>query len=171
MIEAIQKRRSIRRYTDQPIEDEKITEILNASMCSPSAYHRNPWEFIVIKKESTKEKLAKATNYAGFAGNAPVIIVITANEPHAYRWLEDASIVAGYMYLETTNQGLGTCWVQIHGMETPEGHSSEDYARDILGVPKDYRILCMMPIGYPAEDLPEHDESKFDKNKIHEEKW
>ena len=171
MIEAIKKRRSIRRYTDQAVEKEKVDEILNAAMCSPSAYHRNPWEFIVVKKGSTLEKLSKSTNYASFVSKSPVIIVVTANEPHAYRWLEDSSIAAEHIYLEATNQDLGSCWVQIHGMETPNGIDSEEYARDILKVPTDYRILCIMTLGYPAEDLPEHDESEFDKSKIHTEKW
>ncbi len=171
MIEAIKKRRSIRRYQDQDVEKEKVDEILYAAMCSPSAYHRNPWEFVVVKKEATREKLANATNYASFASKAPVLIVVTANEPDAYRWLEDASIVAGYIYLEATNQELGSCWIQIHGMETPDGKDSEEYTRSILKVPKDHRILCMMTLGYPAEDLPEHDKSKFDKGKVHSEKW
>jgi nitroreductase len=56
-------------------------------------------------------------------------------------------------------------------METPDGKNSEDLVRSIINVPKEYRILCMMPIGYPAEDLPEHDEKDFDKSKIHSEKW
>lgn len=171
MIETISKRRSIRKYQTREVDEEKLTEILKAAMFAPSAMHRRPWEFVVIKDKQTKEKLGKATIYSDFAKDAPLIIVLCADETKDKRWIEDLSIAAAHIYLEATNQGLGTCFVQIRETKTPTGESGEEYVRKIIGAPTSIRILCLMPIGYPAEEKEEHQDSEFEKSKIHEEKW
>lgn len=169
MLPAIRKRRSHRAYQDKPVEKEKLDEILFAAMCSPSAYHKNPWEFVIVKKQETKELLSEATDYAGFAKNAPLIIAIIADENNAFRWIEDCSIAAAHIYLEATNQKLGTCMIQITGMETPDGNDSEEYVRKVLNIPNSHRVHCLMPIGYPAGNIPEHSEAKFVREKVYEE--
>jgi nitroreductase len=171
MLDAIKRRRSIREYTKQPVEDAKIEEILMAAMCSPSAHHLNPWEFVIVKDPETKKKLSLATDYAGFAGGAPIIIAATANGGMSKRWIEDCSVVATMIYIETTNQELGTCWIQIYDEHTHDGQDSEEYVRSILAIPKSSRVLCLMPIGYPAYHPPAHDASRLVPSKIHMEKW
>jgi nitroreductase len=74
--------------------------------------------------------------------------------------------VAGLVYLEATNQGLGTCWIQVREMKTAEGKDTEEEVKKILGCPQEIHLLCMMPIGYPAESLPEHSEKEFERKKI-----
>lgn len=169
MLSAIKKRRSHRAYLDRQIEEEKMKEILLSAMSSPSGYNRRPWEFVIVKKEEMKNALSRASNYATFAKQAPVIIVLTAQEDQM--WVEDAAIAASHIYLEATNQRLGTCWIQIHGMETPEGENSETYVKELLGIPKSQRVLCIMPIGYESDKLPEHDRTKYIEEKIHLESW
>lgn len=169
MLSAIKKRRSHRAYLDKPIEEEKMKEILLAAMSSPSGHNRNPWEFIIVKNEEMKSALSRASNYATFAKQAPAIIVLSAQEDSM--WIEDTAIVASHIYLEATNQRLGTCWIQIHGMETPDGNDSETYVKELLGIPNTQKVLCIMPIGYESDKLPEHDETKFVEEKIHEERW
>ena len=66
---------SIRKYQDRPVEREKIVEILRAAMAAPSAKNQQPWEFYVITKKDTLEKLSKASPYAGMTANAPVAII------------------------------------------------------------------------------------------------
>lgn len=171
MLSAIQKRRSIRKFIDKQVEDEKLREVLFAAMCAPSAHHKNPWEFIIVRDDETKIALSRSTNYANFVKDAPVIIVITAREGCTKWWCEDSSIVGAHIYLEATNQRLGTCWIQINKMETPDGNDSEEYVRSVLKIPDTHRVLCIMPIGYPDEKLPEHDESRFVQDKIHEDTW
>jgi len=85
--------------------------------------------------------------------------------------LEDASIVAGHIFLEATNEGLGTCWVQIRESKTPDGKDAEEYVRSLLGIHANFRVVCLMPLGYPAEILPEHQDSEFEKEKVHRERW
>lgn len=171
MLDVIKKRRSIRRYLPREVEEEKIIEILKAAMFSPSANHRRPWEFIVVKDSKTRNKLSLSTNWSSFAGGAPVVIVVVSDETKSREWLEDASIVGEHIYLEATNQGLGTCWVQIRDSKRPNGDGAEDYVRSLLGIPSNFRVVCLMPIGYPAEELPEHSDTEFEQSKLHQEKW
>lgn len=169
MLDAIRKRRSIRNFQNKSVEEEKLQEILKAAMFAPSARHSRPWEFILVKDKKTKDKLAATKVGSAFVNKAPLIIVICAQETH--QWIEDCSIVAENIYLEATNQGLGTCWVQIRGSERPNGSSCEEYVKKLLKIPDKIRVLCMMPIGYPAEQLSEHQESEYEKRKLHREKW
>jgi len=171
MLEVIRKRRSIRKYLAKDVEEEKITEILKAAMFSPSAMHQRPWEFILVKDSIVKEKLSHSTNWSSFAGDAPLIIVVISDEHKSREWLEDASIVAEHIYLEAANQGLGTCWIQIRDSKRPDGSNAEHYVRNLLGIPANFRIVCLMSIGYPAENLPEHQDSEFEERKVHQEKW
>jgi len=169
MIDAIKKRRSHRQFLDKPVEDSKIKEILKAAMFSPSAHHNRAWEFIVVKDLETRVKLSDATKYTLCAKQAPVVIVLTSPEKHC--WLEDLSIVGEIIYLQVTELGLGTCWMQLRDLTTPEKPDPEGYVREILSIPADRRVLCFFPMGYPKTKLPEHTDSEFEENKIHYEKW
>lgn len=171
MLEVIRKRRSIRSYQSKEVEEEKVREILKAAMFAPSANHRRPWEFVVVREKESREKLAQATPWASFVAQAPVVLVVCAQESLSREWLEDAAIVGGYIYLEAVNQGLGTCWVQIRGSTTPKGESAEDYVRQLLGIPADYRVVALFPLGYPQQTPPPHLESEFEEEKIHFNKW
>jgi nitroreductase len=171
VLEVILKRRSIRKFLEKDVEEEKLREILKAAMYSPSAMHLRPWEFIVVKNKEIKEKISEATPYCSFAKNAPVILIIGAKVNNFVKhWIEDCSIVAENIYLEATNQGLGTCFCQIFGHKIL-GEDSEEYIRKLINAPKNFRILCIMPIGYPAEEKEPHSEKEFDENKIHYDKW
>lgn len=165
MLEVIKKRRSIRKYQDKPIEEEKLKEILRAAMFAPSAMHRRPWQFWVVKDKSLKEKLSLVHQWAGFIAQAPVCLVVGSVPDR--RWVEDCAIISSYVYLEATNQGVGTCFIQIRDAQTMEGKDCEEYVKKVLNIPEKIRILCLMPIGYPAEIPPEHSEAEFEEEKIH----
>ncbi len=171
MLEVIKKRRSVRAYQEKPVEEEKIWEILKAVQMAPSANHHRPWEFVVVQDKNLKEKLSQATPWGGFISQAPVAIVLCADEEKSRHWLEDAAIVGGYLYLEVTNQGLGTCWVQVCGSKTEGGEESEEYVRNLLGIPQNFQVVAVFPLGYPAQHLEPHQESEFEEEKVHLEKW
>jgi nitroreductase len=168
MLEAIKKRRSIRKFKKKDVEQEKLEEILRAAMYSPSAMHRRPWEFIVIRSQEMKDKISKATPSCDFVKNAPIVLIIAAKESPL--WVENCSIAAEAVYLEAENQDLGTCFCQILGSKN-NLKDGEDYIRETIKATKDIRILCIMPIGYPDEEKEEHNEKEFDKSKIRYEKY
>ncbi len=161
MINAIKKRRAIREYLNEPVADEKIQEIIKAVACAPSANAKYPWELIIVKDQAIKDLLSKATPWATFAASASVVIVVVGQETESAEWVEDCSIVAEHIWLEATEQGLGSCWIQIRNQSNAEKH-----VRDILNIPEETRILCLMPIGVPSKELPDHDENNFDRNKL-----
>jgi len=171
MIEAIKKRRSVRSYLSKPVEKEKVGEILRAAAFAPSANHLRPWQFIVVKDKEVKAKLSRATSWASFAARAPVVIVVCSSPSVSRQWLEDASIVGAHIYLEATNQDLGTCWIQVRDCRTPEGEKAEDYVRQLLEIPEEFRVVALFPLGYPAEKLAEHADDEFEEKKVHSERW
>ena len=164
MLETIKKRRILRRYLEKEIGREKIEEILRAAMTAPSAHNGRLWRFWVVRDKERKEKLSQAQPYASFAAQAPIVLVIGSDKGRL--WIEDCSLVAGLVYLEATNQGLGTCWIQVREMKTAEGKDTEEEVKKIIGAPKEVQILCLMPLGYPTESLPEHSEKEFERKKI-----
>ena len=175
MLDAIKRRRSVRKFLSKDVGQEKIDEILRAAMYAPSAMHGRPWEFVVIRDIEMKAKISKATPFVGFARDAPVILIVCGKENKLMKnlWIEDCAIAAENIYLEATSQGLGTCFCQIVGSKSlvVTGKDSEETIRDIIGAPKDLRILCIMPIGYPNENKDEHKDDEFDEKKVHTGKY
>jgi nitroreductase len=163
MLDVVKKRRSIRRFLDKEIEKEKIEEVLRAAMTAPSAHNGRPWQFWVIRDKEIKEKLSRIQPWADFVARAPVVLAIGAHGGE--QWIEDCALVASLVYLDATNQGLGTCLVQVRGMEAEGGEESEMVVREIISAPKNIRILCLMPLGYPQGKIPEHS-GEIEKEKV-----
>jgi nitroreductase len=148
VLSAVQERRSIRQYSDKPVEDDKLNKVLEAGRLSPSATNRQSWKFIIVKDEITRAKLTEATNGQEFVGQAPVIIAACGTDPDSvmacgqHRHAVDISIAVAYMILEAHEQGLGTCWL---------GNFNEKMVKEILGIPENIRVVTIFPLGYPAE--------------------
>jgi nitroreductase len=148
VMEAIQQRRSIRSYTGQPVEEEKLIQVLEAARLAPSASNRQSWRFIAVRDPAVRAKLAEAAMSQPFVGTAPVILVACGTEPEGvmacgqHRYSIDLSIATAFMILEAWEQGLGTCWL---------GRFDEQQVKDALGIPAGVRVVAMTPLGYPAE--------------------
>lgn len=171
MLEVIRKRRSVRYYLNKDVEKEKLYEILKAAMFSPTARNLRPWEFIVVTETETKKQLSAATPYASFAKDAPVVMVICYDTNRGRRFREDCSLCAENIYLETVNQGLGTCFIQIADGTEGDVGNPEDYVKGVLSIPGNYRVQCFLPIGYPARFPDPHRDEEFEENRIHYEKF
>lgn len=145
---AIKERRSIRKYKDKPIEEEKLHKVLEAARLSPSAKNLQNWKFIVVRDEETRRKLVDEAIQQNFVSEAPVILVCCGIETESvmkcgqYRYTVDLSIATAYMILEAYEQGLGTCWL---------GSFDEEKVKDILGIPENVRVVAITPLGYPDE--------------------
>ncbi len=145
---AIQDRRSIRAYKDKKIDDATLRKVLEAARLAPSAGNQQNWKFMAVKDHETRKKLVVAANGQKFLEQAPVILLgistdtegIMTNGQH--RGPIDLSIAFSFMVLEATELGLGTCWL---------GAYKEGEVKSILGIPDKYRVVAMMPLGYPDE--------------------
>ena len=164
MLSAIKKRRSIRRYTDQPVTDEQIRQLLEAAMAAPSADNIQPWEFVVVRDPALKGELARTHPWSDMAADAAVVFVVCANERASHHWVEDASAATENLLLAATALGLGAVWVAVY----PDA-SREAYVRRVLGIPEEMRVLCLVPVGHPAESKPPR--TKYKESKVHYERW
>jgi nitroreductase len=156
MLSLIKKRRSIRLFQDKTVEQEKIDQIIKAALLSPSSKNNNPWKFIVVEDKKTLLKLSESKEHGSkFLAKAPLTIVVMADPEHSDVWIEDASIAATFMILTAQDLDLGSCWIQIRKRNHSVNMSSEEFIKDLLGIPANLRILCLLAIGYSAEDKPE----------------
>lgn len=140
-LEAIEKRRSIRRYTGAAIPREDLERIVNAGRLAASGYNRQPWDFIVVTDRGMIERLMVA---APWMKDAAAIIAVVL-EPSSEFWLEDGSAAVENMLIASTALGYGSCWLE--GDTLPH----EEEFKALLGVPEDRRLLTLVPVGVPAE--------------------
>jgi len=161
VLKVIKNRHSVRSFQKRVVEKEKLEEILKAAQFAPSANHICPWEFWVIEKSSTLKQLAKITAWGSFIAQAPLAIVVVLDENASAEWIEDGAIIGAHIYLEATNQGLGTCWVHVRGKE------SEIEIKKLLAISESHRVLAIFPIGYSTETKSPHSDDEYDINKVH----
>lgn len=168
MLEVFYKRRSIRKFTDQAIEVEKLDRIMKAALLAPSSKSVYPCEFVIINKKEINEKLSVCKPLgAGFLKNTAYSIIVAGDINKSDVWVEDCSIAASFIQLQAEKEGLGTCWIQIRKREHNDEQSAESYIQDILKMPSNIKILAIIAIGYKDGDKAGRDENHLKKEKIH----
>ncbi len=145
--DVIQRRRSVRAYRKDPVEDEKLERVLNAARVAPSAANRQPVHLYVVRSEALRAKMLEVYGQQWFV-DAPVIICACALTSRA--WVRgdgksyadvDVAIAMDHLILAAEAEGLGTCWI---------GAFKADKARAALNLPKDQEPVAMTPLGYAA---------------------
>ncbi|PIE56619.1 MAG: NAD(P)H-dependent dehydrogenase/reductase [Desulfobulbus propionicus] len=157
LIELLRKRRSIRTFTAQPVEQEKIDLLIEAALRAPSSRSLHPLEFVLVRDAASISALAAAkTHGSAFMQHAPVALVICADATVSDVWVEDASIAALLVHLEAADLGLGSCWVQIRKRPHDNDLSAEAYVAKLLGLRQDLRVEAIVAVGYPGNEPPGH---------------
>ena len=152
MIELLRKRRSVRKYTEKVIEQEKIEILKEAVLRSPSSRSFDPWEFIFVDDRELLKQLALCKPHgAGFLEGASLGIVICAEEKKSDVWVEDCSIASILVQMIAQSIGLGSCWIQIRKRKFDDRMTSEDYIRKLLNIPRGIKVESIIALGYPAE--------------------
>ena len=152
VLEAIKGRRSIRAFKSQAVSTEIVEKLIDAARWAPSAGNIQPWEFIIVRNPEIKRNLAKAALNQSFIEEAPVVIVVCADEIRSSQGygvrgktlycIQDTAAATQNIHLAAYSLGLGTCWV---------GAFNEEEARKILEIPEGVRPVAIIPVGYPAE--------------------
>ena len=140
-LDAIRKRRSIRRYTGEPIPREDLETIVDAGRLATTGGNKQPWTFIVVTDKSMIDKLKVA---AAWMDKAAAIIVVVLDASTRW-WLEDGSAAIENMLIAATAMGYGSCWLEGNTLPL------EEEFKELLGVPKEKRLLTLIPLGVPAE--------------------
>lgn len=165
----IAKRRSIRKYEDRRIEDDKLERVLNAARLAPSGKNVQAWKFIVVRDQKIKEQLVPACKGQKFMAQADAAIAVVVNEEEVYQghgnymtsFAVDGAIALDHLTLAATYEGLGTCWI---------GAFDEEQVREILEVPRPYRIVALTPLGYPAHEGRDRGRKSLEEVVIYD-KW
>lgn len=152
LFEAIKGRRSVRKFKPDPISDQDVEKILEAATAAPSAGNCQPWEFVVVKDAKIKQKLKKAAHDQAPLTEAPVVIVVCADEGRSARsygergrdlyCVQDTAAAAQNIHLASYGLGYGTCWI---------GAFDEMKVAEIINAPDGIRPVVMIPIGRPEE--------------------
>jgi len=150
VLDAIRKRYSCRSYTDKPIEQSKLDEILEAARLAPSAKNFQDWRFIIVADKNKKHQLAEAANNQKFLENAGAIIVACSVSDYIMCCGQpvgpiDIAIALEHICLQAAQLGLATCWI---------GSFFPEKVRPILGIPENVPIIELMALGYPADKQP-----------------
>ncbi|MBN1875335.1 MAG: nitroreductase family protein [Anaerolineae bacterium] len=148
--ELIQKRYSVRAYKPDPVEEEKLQQILEAAQLAPTAANRQPFRVFVLKTADHKAELQRIYGRDWFV-DAPWVIGVCGMPGAAWTRRSDekcyvdvdAAIVMDHIVLAATELGLGTCWI---------GAFDPDAAREVLGLPDDVEPIVFTPLGYPADE-------------------
>ncbi len=150
MIDLLRQRRSIRKYTPQKIEAEKIEILKEAVLRSPSSRNINPWEFIFVDDPGLIAKLKDCKPHgANPIETAQLAVVVCADEKLTDVWVEDCSICSILLQLTAQSLGLGSCWIQIRNRMHTDEVPSEKYIQELLGIPENFKIDSVVSIGYP----------------------
>ncbi|WP_434509831.1 nitroreductase family protein [Desulfitobacterium sp. AusDCA] len=179
MLEQIKNRRSIRKYLEKPVDDDKIIQLLESARLAPSGSNTQPWHFIIVKSEEIRQKLVEVSNNQKWMLSAPVFIVCVAdirsritdnieislneNSPQLElkQIIRDTSIAIEHIVLEANNLGLGACWVAWFIQEE---------IRPILNIPSDKFVVCILTLGYASESPKDRPRKKIEEI-IHRESW
>jgi len=146
--EAIKTRRSVRSYQDRPVEKEVLERILEAARMAPSARNRQAYKFVVVTDKEIRKKLAIAAHNQHFVAEAPVVIVAVGLTPKEIMSCGiptdpvDVAIAIDHITLAAVEEGLGTCWI---------GAFEQEEVCKILNIPSQYKVIELLPLGYPAD--------------------
>ncbi len=145
--DVILNRRSIRKFEQKPVEEEKLFLIREAGRLSPSASNKQNWKFVLVTEKGLLVDLAEACNSQMFVAEAPAAIVVCATGDRSMGCGQsaatvDCSIAMASMMIQATELGLGTCWL---------GSFNPTAVKLVLDLPESYIVVAVSPLGYPAE--------------------
>ena len=158
-LEAIRKRRSIRRFTDDAIPKSDLETMVDAGRLAATGSNRQPWDFIVVTDRTMIAQLAVSGGWIAQAGAVIVVVM----DPVSRWWIEDGAAAIENMLLACTALGYGACWVE--GDALPY----EEHLKTLLGIPPKKRVLALLPVGVAAETPAP--EKKPLQNVLHWEKY
>jgi nitroreductase len=165
LLEVMYTRRSIREYTDEPVTDEQVETMLKAAMAAPSFQNLCPWHFVVVRKRKLLDKLAETHKYAHMLTKAPLAVAVCGDTEISERhWVEDTCAATQNLLLAVTAVGLGGVWISVY-----PNKKRMKYVGQMLDVPDDIEVLCLVAVGHPSEEQQAH--TQYDPKRVHYDRW
>ncbi|MBR1548838.1 MAG: nitroreductase family protein [Prevotella sp.] len=164
----VQVRRSHRKFTAQEIDADDVRLIMRAGLMSPTSKGQRAWQFVVVDDKTDLEKLSDAKELGGqFLKDAPLAVVVLGDPMQNDCWVEDGSIAAISMQYQAEALGLGSCWIQMRGRGLSDGTSADTVIQGVLGIPENLSCLCIIAIGYKADERKPQNEDKLKWENVH----
>lgn len=166
-MDAILLRRSIRRYTNEPVSEEHVKKLLEYAMAAPSAHNQQPWQFIVVNDRQTLDKIPNFHPYSQMLKEAPLAIVVCGDTQRMKAedfWPQDCAAATENILVGATSLGLGTCWCGVYPKQF-----LISAVRDLLNIPSHIIPFCIIAVGHPAEQ--KRPSGRFDPSRIHHNRW
>ncbi len=164
-VQTIFARRSIRKYTDEPVSEADTKTLLEAAMAAPSASNRKPWAFIVVTKRETLDALAEAHPHGKMLFEATLCIAVCGDLTEMERyWVQDCSAATENLLLAATALDLGAVWLGVYPREERIAA-----VREVLSIPEHITPLNLISIGHPAEEKEAR--TQYDESRVHYEQW
>jgi nitroreductase len=164
LIDTIFSRRSIRKYTDEPVSEDDIKTLLEAAMAAPSARNNQPWHFVVVTERATLDALAEAHPYGKMLAQATLCIVVCGDPAISDYFQQDCSAAIENLLLAATALGLGAVWLSAYPREERVA-----LARRILSIPENIVPVNLISIGHPAEE--KEPRTQYNEERVHRERW
>jgi len=159
----LHQRRSIRKYTNQPVSGQQVEQLMRAAMAAPSASNKQPWQFVVVQERAMLNQLSEVHPYAKMLKEAPLCIAVCGDRANKF-WEQDCAAATQNILLAATALGLGAVWLGIHPNPEPVATVSR-----LLRIPDTHLPLCLISIGHPAEEKGPSE--RYDPGKVHSEQW
>ena len=172
VLAALTARRSMRKYSGEPVPQELLERVVRAGLLSASGRKRRPWELVIVRDRNTLSKLAECRDSgAAMLAGADAAIVVLGNPEVADTWIEDCSIIMANMHLEASASGVGSCWIQGRMRTAADGRPTQNYVSELLGIPEPWQLEAILSLGIPAEqpERREFDETLMEK--VHKERF
>lgn len=166
-MEAITTRRSIRKYTDKPLDDHLIQTILEAGFFAPSAGNQQPWHFVILDDKTLFENILTFHPHAHMLSKAQKAILVSGDlslEKFKGYWMLDCSAATQNILLAAHANGISSCWLGIYPRE-----DRIIKMRELLHIPTHVVPFSLISLGYPAEHKGKVD--RYDQARIHHNKW
>jgi nitroreductase len=167
MDDPVLSRRSIRKYTSEPVPDDAVERLLRAAMAAPSAGNQQPWQFVVIRDRATLTAITEVHPYSKMLPQAPVAVVVcgdVAGCKWPQMWEQDCAAATENLLVEAELLGLGAVWLGVHPLE-----ERVSGIRRLLAMPDSVVPFAVVPLGHPAESKPPAD--RYDEARVHRERW
>ena len=164
----VQRRRSVRKFTEEEIKAEDLQTILRAALMSPTGKSVRGWHFVVVDDKALLEKMSLCRSMGSqFLAGAAVAIVVLGDREASDVWCEDASLAALTMQYQAADLRLGSCWCQIRNRFMENGEPSDHILRFLLRYPEPLTAECIIGIGHPAIERKPQDESSLKWENVH----
>mgnify|MGYP005873292931 CR=1 FL=1 len=168
MFDLLRQRRSVRSYSDQALENDKIKLLCEALLRAPSSRNLQPCQFVLVDEADTLTRLATAKPHGtSFFQTAPLAVVIAADPAVSDVWIEDCSVAAFTLQLAAEELDLKSCWGQLRLRPHDDERSASEFVRDLVGLPEQMEVPIVIAVGYPDQELEGHPRSSLKNGKIH----